>query len=119
MQFPSRWPRPVRLGLYALAATILLVMTNAPQAQLPGVPLDDKLEHAAAWFVLTLAGYVLSPRRRWAIPVFAVLFGMLVEVLQAVLPFGRDAEVADWLADCAGVGLAVLGYVAWRRTARA
>jgi VanZ family protein len=119
MLFPSRWPRPVRLGLYALAATILLVMTNLPQTELPGVPVDDKLEHAGAWFVLTAAGYVLSPRRRWAIPLFAVLFGVLVEVLQGTLPFGRDAEVGDWLADCAGVAVAVLGYLAWRRTQRA
>ncbi|HET6969500.1 MAG TPA: VanZ family protein [Phenylobacterium sp.] len=115
MLLPYRWPRPLRLGLYALAATVLLVMTNLPQRDLPGVPVDDKLEHATAWFVLTAGGYALSPRRAWAIPLFAVLFGALIEVLQAVLPFGRDAEVGDWLADGAGVAVAVLGYLAWRR----
>jgi VanZ family protein len=119
MWFPYRWPRPVRLGLYALAVLILLYLTNAPQDDLPGVHADDKLEHATAWFVLTAAGYVLSPRRRWAIPLFAALFGVLVEVLQGVLPFGRDAEAADWVADCMGVAVASLGYLAWRRTARA
>ncbi|MBW8816064.1 MAG: VanZ family protein [Caulobacterales bacterium] len=118
MLFPSRWPRPVRLGLYVLAAATLLYLTNAPQADLPGVKADDKVEHATAWFLLTASGYVLSPRRGWAIPLFAALFGVLVEVLQGVLPFGRDAEVGDWIADCVGVAVAVLGYGAWRRTVR-
>lgn len=113
--WPHRWPRPLRLALYGLAVAILLYLTNAPQADLPGVKADDKLEHATAWFVLTMAGYVLSPARRWAIPVFAALFGVLVEVLQGVLRFGRDAELGDWLADCVGVAAAMLVFWTWRR----
>ena len=85
----SRLPRPVRMGLYAAAALVLLYMALAPARDVPGVELLwDKAEHAAAWSVLTLLGLLLSTRRRWAILVFALAFGGVIEVLQAILPFG-------------------------------
>ena len=118
MLLPHQFPRPLRLSLYGLAVTVLLVLTNAPQKELPGVPVDDKLEHATAWFVLTALGYALSPRRTWAIPAFAVAFGGLVEILQGVLPFGRDAEWGDLLADSSGVVVAVLAFALARRLVR-
>jgi VanZ family protein len=109
-------PRPWRLALYALASLILSYMALAPEHDVPGSDLVwDKLEHASAWTVLTLLGLLLSTKRRWAIGLFALAFGALIEVLQAVMPFGRDGNVADWIADAVGIAAAyVLWLIAWR-----
>jgi VanZ family protein len=115
---PHRLPRPLRLSLYAIATAILLLLCNLPQRDLPPQPTGDKIEHAVAWFVLTALGYGLAPRRTWAIPAYAALIGVLVEVLQGVLPFGRDAEIGDWFADMTGVAAAVLAFSLIRRVAK-
>jgi VanZ family protein len=107
----ARQPRPFRLGLFGLACLILLYITLAPGKVVPGVGIIwDKAEHAIAWAVLTGAGLLLSTRRRWAIGVFAFAFGATVEVLQAVMPFGRDGDILDLTADTVGVAAA---YVVW------
>jgi VanZ family protein len=100
-------PRPLRLALYGLASLILTYMALAPTRDVPGADLIwDKAEHASAWTVLALAGLVLSTKRRWAIGVYAIAFGGVIEVLQATLPFGRDGELGDWIADIVGVAAA-------------
>ena len=105
------------MAVFALACAILLYMTLAPGKDVPGVGLVwDKAEHATAWAVLTGAGLLLSTRRRWLIPLFAVLFGAAVEVAQAVMPLGRDGDWHDLLADTIGVATA---WVVWRLMVRA
>jgi VanZ family protein len=115
--FPfARLSRPVRLAIYVLACLILLYITLAPGKDVPGVGLIwDKAEHAIAWAVLTGAGLLLSTKRRWAIPLFAFLFGAAVEILQAVMPLGRDGDVMDLIADSAGIAAA---WIVWRLMVR-
>lgn len=109
MLLPHRWPRPLRLGLYALAVAILLWLTLAPQKALPPDPgFNDKWDHALAWTVLVLSGLVLGPRRPRALAAFALALGLLVEILQGVMGFGRDSDWRDLVADAAGVALAFL-----------
>jgi len=72
----------------------------------------DKLEHAAAYGLLTwLLGAALmfrSARRRWlAAVVCSGCYGLLVEVLQGWLTAHRDASLADALANFIGASLAV------------
>ena len=110
--------RPLRLALYAAATLVLSYMALAPAHDVPGVELVwDKLEHGSAWTVLTLLGLALSTKRRWAIGVFAIAFGGVIEVLQALMPFGRDGNLTDWLADIVGVAAAFLVWFAARRLA--
>jgi VanZ family protein len=116
---PSRFPRPVRLGLYALAVVILLVMCVLPSAELPDPGTGDRIEHTVAWFVLTATGYVLAPNRTLAIPAFALAYGVFIEILQGVAPTGRHADPLDFAADAVGVALPVAGFLAVRRMARA
>jgi VanZ family protein len=112
----ARMPRPARLALYALASGILLYMTLAPGKDVPGIEMFwDKSEHAIAWLVLTATGLVLSTRRRWMIGVFAFVFGAGIEVLQAVMPLGRDGEWQDLLSDCMGITAAYLIWWLLRR----
>jgi VanZ family protein len=111
-----RLPRPYRLAIFALACLILLYLTLAPGKDVPGVGLVwDKAEHAIAWAVLTGAGLLLSTRRRWAILVFAFVFGAAIEVLQGTLPFGRDGDVFDLTADTVGIAVAYAVWRLWRR----
>ncbi len=118
MLLPNRLPRPARLGLYALAAVILLAMCLLPSKDLPQTGAGDRFEHTAAWFVLTLTGYVLAPRRVWAIPAFALAYGMAIELLQGTVGTGRHADPMDLVADVVGIALAVVVYLLARRIVR-
>src|SRR5665213_1927534 len=102
----DRLPLALRFGLYALASAILLYMCLAPSKSLPNSHLWDKAAHALAWAVLAGVGLALFPARPVAIVVFSLGFGIAVEVLQAALPFGRDGDWKDWVADCVGVATA-------------
>jgi VanZ family protein len=112
---PCQFPRPARLGLYALACLILLALCLWPTQNLPDAPGGDRLHHVAAWFILTVTGYALAPRRVLAIPTFAVAFGALVELAQGAVPTGRHMDLADFAADGFGVALGVLAFLAIRR----
>jgi VanZ family protein len=112
---PSRFPRPIRLSLYALASAILLLLCVLPQDQLPDPGTGDKPEHAIAWFILTLTGYVLAPNRRWAIPAYALAFGVFIEILQATMGFGRHGDWRDFAVDTLGVAAAVAAFFGYRR----
>jgi hypothetical protein len=115
---PYRFPRPLRLGLYALAAAILFVLCVLPSDELPDPGTGDRFEHTAAWFVLTATGYLLAPRRRLAIPAFALAYGVFLEIVQRIAPTGRHSDPLDFVADAVGVGIAVAGFLLIRRFAR-
>jgi VanZ family protein len=116
---PWRWPARLRFAAYAAAVAVLLYLCLAPSRDLPNIVLWDKAEHAIAWFVLAVSGLVLWPWRPGRIAAFALALGAVVEVLQATLPFGRDGDWRDWVADAVGVSLALLGWTLARRTPEA
>lgn len=111
---PSRFPRPLRLALFAVAVTILFVLCAVPSEDLPDPGTGDRFEHMAAWFVLTVTGYLLAPNRFLAIPAFALAYGALIELAQGSMGLGRHADPADLAADAVGVALAVAAYLAVR-----
>ncbi|MDO8377589.1 VanZ family protein [Phenylobacterium sp.] len=116
--FLDRFPRPLRLALYAGATAVLLWLCLAPQQDLPSANVGDKIEHSIAWFVLTGTGLLLSHQRPRAIAAYAIGLGALVEVLQATLGFGRQGDWRDLLADTVGVLAALAIYALVRRLRR-
>lgn len=69
---------------------------------------QDKLEHFMAFFILMVLGVFAYPRRALATTGMGLLaFGVLIEVVQAMPIFSRDADLYDVLADGAGVVLAL------------
>lgn len=105
-------------------AIIILVLTLSPVPELPKVtwihiPHADKIVHAglfALQYILLVYGlmkqYPPGLYNRvvlWSV-VVVILYGASTEILQAIIPTGRDADVFDWLADCAGTGIAFLVY---------
>ena len=105
----ARTTRHVGRVAFGLVVLLSLVVLFMPGDGVPtGLPINDKVVHGTLFAALALTG-------SWAGLVRLPLAGGLLvyagvsEVLQAVLPIGRDGTVGDWLADAAGVlvGLAL------------
>ena len=78
----------------------------------------DKLLHGLAFFVLTLLTDMSFPPVRLLVKklLFLVAFGVLIECVQAYLPW-RSADIADFLADCAGIACYLVPAIASRMAA--
>lgn len=74
----------------------------------------DKVEHAFAYCVLTLSwllaikGTGEKTRLKYTVALSCVFFGMIIEVLQAILTTYRTASLLDILANSVGIGIALL-----------
>ena len=109
-------PRPLRLGAYGLAVSIVLYLCLAPTKNVPGADLIwDKAAHAITWAILAGSGYVLTPRRRTSITIFALGLGAAIEVAQSTMGFGRQGDWRDFAADSLGVAAALAAYLLARR----
>ena len=97
----------------ALFALVMATLRHPPD--IPGGP-GDKLQHIAAFVVLSVLGAWAYPRMRLAsIFVGLALFGGLIELIQAMPALHRDADWHDWAADCSAAALALLIVFALRR----
>jgi VanZ family protein len=113
------WPK-IRLTLFALAALGILWGSLDPHPYLPtsGFFSWDKVQHALAYAVLTLlGGWALLPIVKnalgawsWAAAI-SLVYGLLMEMAQALLTRHRRAQFGDALADALGA-LAVF-ILAW------
>jgi len=106
-----------------LAGALLIAGGIVIGSLLPGpvvatVGIDDKFEHAGAYFALTLwlAGLVVRRRYAWA-ALAAFALGAAMEAAQGLLTVTREAEGLDLVANCAGIALALalayLGLGGW------
>ncbi|WP_445257862.1 hypothetical protein [Nocardioides aurantiacus] len=98
-----------RLGFAVLlAATLVSFLTPADDLADPGV--DDKVMHALTFLVLTVSGRLagLGPR---ALAGGLAAYAVGTEVLQHLLPIGRQGDPADVLADLVGVALGLVVVV--------
>jgi VanZ family protein len=119
---PARRAHHVDLVLWSivvlsLASTVVLSFVEPPGSGLGhGI---DKVQHGLAYFVTMLAALLAAarrpgrgpgqfPRARWWIAAGALAGGALIEILQSVSTTNRQGDVRDWLAEVAGVGLALL-----------
>ena len=106
-----------------LAGALLVVAGIIIGSLLPGpvvaeVASYDKLEHAGAYFALTLwlAGLVVPRRYAWvALAAFAL--GAALEAVQGLLTVTREPDGLDLVANGAGIALALalayLGLGGW------
>jgi VanZ family protein len=112
MSFGNKIPAVISIAKLAfwptwIALTCLFLM---PPQFLPPDIFDrwDKLQHALAFWVLTLLGLVAYGRNPTTIKrmtIAMVIYGALVEVLQALSGW-RYGELSDWIADLVGVAIA-------------
>ena len=96
-------------ALFAIV-TVLMLIELAPKQG--GWPHWDKVQHALVFAALTLAGYLAFPQKKRWVCLGLVCYGALIEWLQGLLTITRMASFNDWLADIAGILLAILTSVA-------
>lgn len=95
-----------------LAAAFAYVQAVLPAADTVHLSAWDKLQHMIAFFTITFLARAAYPRIAIML-LFAGLaaFGGAIELSQAVPFVHRDAEWADWAADCIAIVAGLL--VAW------
>ncbi|MDZ7820914.1 MAG: VanZ family protein [Candidatus Marinimicrobia bacterium] len=100
----------------ALYAAVLLIVLLLPSESMPEhkVFSADKIWHLLSYSLLTMGlmfsfregGWKRGYNRRWSL-VIALAHAGISEVLQNFSP-GRSADLGDWIANCAGIGIALL-----------
>jgi VanZ family protein len=95
-----------------LCIVVAYVAAILPQREAPRGLGWDKLNHMLAFFTVTFLFRFAYPRVSfWMIALLMAAFGGAIELSQAIPFIARDAEWADWFADCAAVCVGLL--VAW------
>lgn len=108
LEFPRLW-WCIGWGL----VLFILYSTLAPPLDVPNLHLWDKLEHAGAFFGLTLWFGGLIRRSRYALLAsWMVLLGACIELAQGYMGWGRDMDIHDVYADAIGVAVAFILLVA-------
>lgn len=91
---------------------VIGVLSLLPGSDLPAQDFDDKLGHFIAYGALS----GLAVLGRHHVPMVGVIvmvigYGLLLEVLQGIMPFGRTASWLDALANITGTALGCWGAV--------
>lgn len=105
--------RNARIGqlFTALWGIMIFILCLMPASDLPKVeriPNLDKIVHFTLYFVLTLSALVTIKLLRAKIKLTSVIAGfflasLLIEILQAILPFNRSFSLLDLAANLAGL----------------
>ena len=111
--------RSVRALFWASAifSFVMAVLPHPPA--IPGNP-NDKLQHIAAFVTMSALsawGYPRSGLLRLLAGLS--LFGVAIELVQAIPALHRDSDIWDWVADTAAVSVVLLAVRLWRRRASA
>jgi len=100
-------PRLAFFGALA-CALVIAVLSLLPGSDLPAQNLNDKLNHFIAYGALTGAAVVGRGRKSllW-VAVSVTAYGLALEVLQGIMPYGRSASWLDAVANTGGVLIGV------------
>ena len=102
------------IPLTLIVTAVLTMAMLWPMHQPPPAPDgSDKVVHFIAFAALAFP--LARTGRIGLLPVFvgASAFGGLIEIIQP--SFGRSADMQDWIADIAGVGLGMVLALVYRR----
>lgn len=104
------WVKPLRrrnawLALWLCAVAVLVVVCLLPNADLPRLRINDKLEHALAFALLSASAVQLFERWRalLAVALGLLALGICIELAQGLLTTTRAMERADVVADAIGI----------------
>ncbi len=90
-----------------LGVALTLAFSLGPPALDEGSGNADKIAHLAGYAVLMFWWAQLVLERRWKLAVTAVLFGIIIELLQGLTP-NRQPDLLDVLANSSGI---LLGWL--------
>jgi hypothetical protein len=89
----------------ALAAFLLIAPDVGPP---PAFPFQDKAFHAVAFASLTVPAVLVLPRKYlWFWLAHMIALGVGIEIVQSVGDNGRSGSAWDFLADLAGIAVAL------------
>ena len=107
-----------QIAVYYTLILIILSLVPIPDLGLPRFKLleFDKLIHFIMYLIFALIwGLKIENflERKMEISAYLILFGLGLEILQHVLPFGRYFDMGDFLANSIGVlfGVFILYYL--------
>jgi hypothetical protein len=87
---------------------IVLVLSLSPASHSMQMPGNDKLDHIAAFLVLSTLGLCGWPDRSRELLAGLAMAAVLIELLQGTELIGRDRELGDIAAGGAGILIGVL-----------
>ncbi|MEM6785003.1 MAG: VanZ family protein [Bacteroidota bacterium] len=102
----------------AVAWTLLcLALFSIPGQDLPPELLSfDKVAHLGLFAILGVLWMRAVPRRVWPwVLIGGIVFGIGTELYQGMLPWEREPDPYDALADGIGMGLGVGGWLFWEQ----
>ena len=109
-------PRPVRLAAFVLSVAVILYLSLAPNEDVPGSELVwDKAAHSIAYTILAIVGLLFSTHRRWMVVLAVWSIGIGVEFAQAAMPYGRQGDWRDALANTIGIAAGLALWALARR----
>lgn len=97
---------PIIFWLLIAIVSVLMLIELKPTAG--GIPNIDKAEHAFVFILLTVTGCLAYAQKKYWVYAGLIVLGALYEVLQALFTVTRQASIYDWLADIAGVAIAII-----------
>jgi VanZ family protein len=93
-------------GLLILGMLVVCLVPSVPGPNFPGV---DKIEHLAAYLILTSWFAALVERRGYAaVAIAMIVFGIGIEFAQDAMALGRQGDWRDVVANSIGVGAGLL-----------
>jgi hypothetical protein len=103
-----------KIALYYTLILIILSLVPVPDLGVPKFKLFelDKLVHLCMYTIFTII-WGLKTDSKIKILIFSILFGLGLETLQHLLPFGRYFDWGDFIANSSGVlfGIIILFYL--------
>ncbi len=108
----------VWLGLGWAFISFAVVVSLMPGTKLPPTGVSDKFEHALAYVLLTVWFTGMYSRSAyWRIGLSLFLLGIGIEIAQGLMPFGRQPDFRDVVANSLGIllglGIALSGVGGW------
>ncbi len=105
---------------YTLFLTVLSLMPIDEEIPRFGFSFDDKIYHLFAYFIFTVLLYTYTTAvqiKRKILVAFsiAVIYGIIIEVLQGTLGNKRTSEVYDVIANVSGSLIGVLVILSMRK----
>ena len=112
-----KWLR-ITISLFYLTCVALLSLLPPDDfpSQLPSFPGADKLVHICMYFglaSLTCWSMRAEAQHRWYyfVILFAICWGITMEIFQLIMHVGRSFEMFDILANSVGSLIGILGYM--------
>ncbi|SFT11582.1 VanZ like family protein [Zhouia amylolytica] len=108
--------RSILFIIIAISWTVLITVSSLLSfKELPstGIEVSDKVIHGGIYFVFTVLWYLvlvsyIKRNLLLKIGVVSALYGIIIEVFQYLMPYGRSFEPLDIVANCCGILLGIL-----------